>query len=228
MDHVLDNPAWSALTLGNKNLSNGTVAVKYFDKQVSPFVAFEEISNENFNTLHDLLPDESTSFLITQNEIEFPAGWKVLHCIKGFQMVYTGDAIPVKPGAELVPLTEKDTPQMVSLTKLTNPGPFAPRTIEFGHYYGVFDGEQLVAMAGQRLNPQPYAEISAVCTHPDHLGKGYARQLLAFHINRIKAAGEIPFLHVRYNNDRAIKVYHDMGFETRREICFNYILKLNN
>ena len=30
----------------------------------------------------------------------------------------------------------------------TNPGPFGIRTIELGEYFGVFDGAQLVAMAG--------------------------------------------------------------------------------
>ena len=29
-------------------------------------------------------------------------------------------------------------------------------------------GDELVAMAGQRMQPDPYTEISAVCTHPDH------------------------------------------------------------
>ena len=80
-------------------------------------------------------------------------------------------------------------------------------------------------MAGQRLNPLPYAEISAVCTHPNHSGKGYARQLMQFHVNRIKAAGQIPFLHVRDDNTRAIKVYKDLGFEIFGEVYFYVLAK---
>ena len=81
-------------------------------------------------------------------------------------------------------------------------------------------------MAGQRLNPLPYAEISAVCTHPDHLGQGYARQLLLNQIQRIKAASGTPFLHVRKDNVRAIKVYENSGFSTRKEMYFYFIKKI--
>jgi predicted GNAT family acetyltransferase len=108
---------------------------------------------------------------------------------------------------------------------LTNPGPFESRTITFGHYYGIFEGEKLVAMAGQRMHVFNYAEISAVCTHPDYTGKGYAAQLLQYQINRIKAASGIPFLHVRYDNDRAIKIYESLGFSTRRQVNFYVMIK---
>jgi predicted GNAT family acetyltransferase len=114
---------------------------------------------------------------------------------------------------------------MLSLTKLTNPGPFAERTIDFGHYRGIFENNELAAMAGQRLHAFNYAEISAVCTHPDHTGKGYARQLLIYQINRIIAAGEIPYLHVRSDNDRAIRVYEGLGFVTRCNMWFSPIQK---
>jgi predicted GNAT family acetyltransferase len=79
-------------------------------------------------------------------------------------------------------------------------------------------------MAGQRLNPAPYAEISAVCTHPDYLGRGYAGKLLLNQAKRIKAASEIPFLHVKSENERAIKVYEKLGFVTRKEMSF-YVLR---
>jgi len=114
---------------------------------------------------------------------------------------------------------------MLSLTKLTNPGPFAAKTIDFGHYYGIFEGTQLAAMTGQRFHPFEYAEISAVCTHPDHAGKGYARLLLLQQLHRIQSAGDIPFLHVRYDNERAIKVYEDLGFVTRKNVYFYVMTK---
>jgi ribosomal protein S18 acetylase RimI-like enzyme len=224
MDHVLDNPAWYALTLGNEIFLNGNGSVKYFAKEVSPFVALKEYSAENFEALHGLVPPGSFSLLITLNEMEIPSPWKVTNCIKGLQMVYSNPANTPETVGELAALTEKDVPQMLALTKLTNPGPFASRTIDFGHYHGIFEGDQLVAMAGQRLHPLPYAEISAVCTHPDHTGKGYARQLLLHQIHRIKAATNIPFLHVRHDNERAIKVYEDLGFVTRRGIYF-YVMQ---
>jgi predicted GNAT family acetyltransferase len=141
------------------------------------------------------------------------------------QMVCEAAARLAEANEQIVPLGEEHIPAMLVLTKLTNPGPFAQRTIDFGHYKGIFDGGKLVAMAGQRLNPLPYAEVSAVCTHPDYLGRGYAAQLLLNQVHRIKAASEIPFLHVLSSNQRAINLYKSLGFATRKEISIYIIQK---
>lgn len=223
MEHVLDNPAWNALVSGNSNLALGTDEVKYFDAEVSPFVGFAENTGESFSILYDLVPANSIRGFISPVEVIIPDGWKVLHCIKCPQMIFEGEAQQIA-GAPIIPLDETHVPQMLALTKLTNPGPFAKRTIEFGHYAGIFSGDNLVSMAGQRMNPLPYAEISAVCTHPDHLGRGYARRLLLHQAARIQAAGEIPILHVRHDNQRAIDVYQSLGFVMRKYIYF-YILQ---
>jgi GNAT superfamily N-acetyltransferase len=225
MEHVLDNPAWNALTSGNSNLSDGNESVKYFAPEVSPFVGMPESSTENFKLMYQLLPFENTVLYITTRQIDIPAPWKILQCIKAFQMIYAHADLPaIGADMELVPLSDEHVPQMLALTKLTNPGPFATRTIEFGHYQGIFETNQLVAMAGQRLHVSDFMEISAVCTHPDHTGKGYARQLLLSQVQRVLANNGVPFLHVRYDNERAVKVYHDLGFLTRTEIYF-YALK---
>jgi predicted GNAT family acetyltransferase len=224
MDHVLDNPAWNALVSGNKHLAYGNNEVKFFDKEVSPFVGFKANTDADFNTLYNLLPHDGPVGFISETAREIPAEWQVMQVIPCFQMIYKGNAKPVDVTVQPIPLTTAHVPQMVALTKLTNPGPFARRTIEFGHYYGFFEDDKLVAMAGQRMHPEPYAEISAVCTHPDHLGKGLAQQLLLFHINRIIAAQGIPMLHVRNDNNRAVAVYKRVGFEIRREVWF-YIMK---
>ncbi|GAB3913428.1 GNAT family N-acetyltransferase [Mucilaginibacter boryungensis] len=224
MANVLDNPAWNALLSGNQSLAFGSLDVKFFDKSVSPFVGLRDNSDANFSELLELLPHNGPAGFISPVEREIPAAWQILNHIKCYQMVYNGDVKPLQKNISLVPLTEEHIPQMMALTKLTNPGPFAERTIDFGHYYGIFDNDNLVAMTGQRMNPLPYAEISAVCTHPDHLGKGYAQQLLNFHINRIMQEGNIPMLHVRTDNDRAVEVYKKVGFEIRRELQF-YIIK---
>ncbi|MBD1363333.1 GNAT family N-acetyltransferase [Mucilaginibacter sp. ZT4R22] len=225
MDHVLDNPAWNALISGNKNLAKGSGQIRYFDEEVSPFVGFEENTAANFQQLYELAPADRAYGFISPVEMEIPAPWQVPLYIRCLQMVHnqsTVDAIDAQ--AELVPLTEAHVPQMLALTKLTNPGPFAARTIDFGHYHGIFDGDNLVAMAGQRMHVFNYAEASAVCTHPDYLGRGYAKKVLQFQVKRILAAGEIPFLHVRYDNKRAIRVYESLGFVTRKTIHF-YIIK---
>src|SRR3982750_573002 len=75
-------------------------------------------------------------------------------------------------------LGPRHVPQTVELTTLTQPGPFGPRTLELGDYFGWFDGEQLVAMAGERMHAGPLREISGVCTRPDFQGRGLARRLM--------------------------------------------------
>lgn len=225
MEHVLDNPAWNALISGNSHLANGNEQVKYFDKEVSPFVGFKENSTENFRLLYELIQHNSFVGFITPVKMDIPGPWEVTRCVRCFQMTCNNDwAGREEMQLKTVSLTDEHVPQMLALTKLTTPGPFASRTIAFGNYQGVFEAGQLVAMAGQRLHPFAYTEISAVCTHPDYTGKGYARQLLQNQVNRIKAAACTPFLHVRYDNERAIKVYKDLGFSTRAEIYF-YIMQ---
>jgi ribosomal protein S18 acetylase RimI-like enzyme len=224
MEHILDNPAWNALISGNKHLSNGSEGVKYFDKEISPFVAFKENTPESFQLLYELIPHNNPVIFISPHKMDIPGRWKVLLCVEVIQMVCDDVIKKTYRGPELISLTVEHVPQMMALTKLTNPGPFAEKTIDFGHYRGIFDGDKLVAMAGQRLHIFNYAEVSAVCTHPDYSGRGYARQLLLYQMNRIIAASDIPFLHVRNDNERAIKVYSALGFVTRREIFF-YVMQ---
>ena len=225
MQHVLDNPAWNALVSGNQNLALGNETVKYFDHEVSPFIGLKENTPDNFQLLHDTIPGSAPVLFVATHNVPQPQNWEQLACIKGYQMVYEAESLEFAPKFELTTLSEAHVQQMLELTKLTNPGPFGPRTIEFGHYRGIFEGDRLASMAGHRLHPFEYTEISAVCTHPDFLGKGYARELLLYHINYIKKNNGVPFLHVRYDNHRAIKVYVSLGFKTRTEVYFHVFKK---
>ncbi len=189
--------------------------------------------------LFELLPRNGPALFFSPVDMEFGPDWQVKRLIRGVQMICTNSApaaaattppaAATPPAATTAPppnrpLTKEHVPPIIALNRLTDPGPFDSRTIEFGHYFGIFENGQLVSMAGQRLHVFDYAEISAVCTHPDHTGKGYARQLLLHQIYRIRSASGIPFLHVREDNERAIKVYENSGFSIRRKVCF-YIMQ---
>jgi predicted GNAT family acetyltransferase len=104
---------------------------------------------------------------------------------------------------------------MIELTDLTKPGPFGARTHELGDFYGIRIGGKLAAMAGERMKVDGHTEVSAVCTHPDHLGKGYAAALMRAVMRGIRARGETPFLHSRADNTRAIGLYEKLGFRQR-------------
>jgi predicted GNAT family acetyltransferase len=115
----------------------------------------------------------------------------------------------------IIDLSDADSPEMIELTALTKPGPFNTRTHELGTYLGIRRDQKLVAMAGERLKVPGHTEVSAVCTHPDHVGHGYARILMTEVMRRIRDRGETPFLHVREDNARAIELYRRLGFSRR-------------
>ncbi|WP_031527374.1 GNAT family N-acetyltransferase [Dyadobacter crusticola] len=226
MIHILDNPAWNALLTGNRDLGFLHKAAAYFKPDISPFVALAEPSEAYLAELYDILPFENEVVLVSNRQMEIAARWKLIASVRGFQMLYEGPAFDISAKTKLSDLTEAHIPDMRSLTQLTNPGPFLQRTIEFGHYQGIFEEQQLIAMAGQRMHPSGFAEISAVCTHPAHLGNGYAKTLVQHQVNRILEVNELPFLHVKADNERAIKVYEYLGFRIRTEIFFIVIQKV--
>lgn len=225
MNHLLDNPAWHALTSGNQRLAHGEGTIRYFWNDVSPFVGLSNCSVDQLETLYQLIPFTSPIAVVSPTAIDWPEQWTVLNTVTVSQMVCLHTLKVVTGSATVVPLAKQDVPQMLALTKLTRPGPFEQNTLQFGHYEGVYRGNQLIAMAGQRMNPKPYAEISAVCTHPDFLGGGLAKLLMMRQVRRIQLAGEIPFLHVRSDNTRAIHIYSKLGFEKRRELLIYFIEK---
>ncbi|HEY4331787.1 MAG TPA: GNAT family N-acetyltransferase, partial [Ilumatobacteraceae bacterium] len=141
----------------------------------------------------------------------------------GYQMVFSGGldglrTVDVAPGTRR--LVDDDVPAMLALIELTQPGPFRPRTIELGNYFGIFHGDQLMAMAGQRIRVPGYTEISAVCTHPDARRRGYAAAISAVVARAIINGGATPILHVAGHNDNAHRVYAALGFEVRCEPTF--------
>jgi GNAT superfamily N-acetyltransferase len=215
MTHILDNPIYNALKTGNKKLSIGEGLVNIFRRNVAPFAGMENNSVKDFETLTAFGPQINPVVIFTPVKLNTPKNWDVVREFEMLQMVHEGLAPTNSPSQQITDLDESHITQMLELTELTKPGPFLQRTIEFGNYTGIFEAGKLVSMAGQRMQPSPYIELSAVCTHPDHLGKGYAGILLNEQIRRVKEAGGIPFLHVLDDNYSAIRVYERVGFKAR-------------
>lgn len=223
VEDVLYNPVYNALLSGDATLGFGTDKVKYFDEQVSPFAGFHQDHDNGFEDLYDLLPVGRKILYATPQLIKEPEGWQVLAEIKGLQFIFDGETDSGDPSIKPALLSEGNIEEMMQLAALTKPGPFGPRTIEFGNYHGIFENSQLVAMTGQRLHVANYTEISAVCTHPNHLGKGFAAALMLHQLNLIRCQGQIAFLHVREDNSRAIVLYERLGFKVRRPMNFYFM-----
>lgn len=223
LQHILDNPIWHALNTGNRKLANGDDRAKLLKPEVGAFAGLKENSIGDLMSLQKKAPLESPVVLFAPGEISIPGEWQIIVKKPLLQMVYLHKDPPPEK-VEVGELTERNIDAMLSLTALTEPGPFLRRTIDFGNYQGIFEGEQLVAMAGQRLQPGNYIEISAVCTHPAHLGKGYAGMLVRNQIRHILGKSSVPFLHVLPENHAAYRLYLKLGFEVRKEMLC-YVLK---
>jgi ribosomal protein S18 acetylase RimI-like enzyme len=221
--HLLDNPIYHSLNSGHLSFAKEAGEVSYYPEDIAPFAGLEENSQENFDALYRNSAPESTFVVFTPDAYAIPKGWKLVTHIDMFQLVYEHTTAPTGD-EEFEDLNESHVDEMIELVKLTQPGPFKSRTIALGNYTGVLRKQKLVAMAGHRFNPTPYIEISAVCTHPDHLGKGYAYLLLCEQIKRILDKGQIPFLHVRSDNVAAVKLYQKLGFVIRTTMIA-YVLK---
>src|SRR3989454_4944981 len=214
---VLDNPVWSALSTTHAPFAQGDNLAKRYPVDVAPFAATRDQSPESYHSLAQLLGPGGTAALPLGAMPDLPADWTLVRRIDSAQMVWNGTSPPpVKHRIEDLNISHVD--EMLALVELTKPGPFIKRTLELGTYLGIREAGQLVAMAGERLKPYGYTEISAVCTHPDYRGRGYASSLVSILIQRIAKWNEIPFLHVPKESVDAIRVYEKLGFKTRRNM----------
>lgn len=212
---LLDNITWHALSGPHAKFSSGTDAARRYARGFSPIVAFPDQGSPGFAALAPFC-EPGEHFYCDGWKGAAPAGWRIDSESTMFKMYWDG-AMPADEAPEAVALGPAHAAEALALALLTRPGPFGPRTIELGEYYGCFEGGRLVAMAGERMHAGALREISGVCTHPDHQGKGFARRLMGKLIRRQMQRGEAPFLHVMRENAGARRLYERMGFKTYRE-----------
>jgi ribosomal protein S18 acetylase RimI-like enzyme len=220
-EDVLDNAVWHALRTRHEPLAEGTGRARRYVPALSVFGGVDTLDTDGWAALAELVGPGGTTVLFRPALPAVPAGWRERARGTGNQFVawsladLDGDDAP--PIVELGPA---DAEAMLALATLTRPGPFALRTPELGHFVGVFDDGELVAMAGERLQPEGYTEVSAVCTHPASRGRGLAALLTDHVATQIRARGDTPFLHVAEGNDGARRVYERLGFTLRTPVEF--------
>ncbi|HTJ29417.1 MAG TPA: GNAT family N-acetyltransferase [Acidobacteriaceae bacterium] len=220
-NHPLDNPIWNALSTRQQPFSIGGDLARRFHTAIGPLAGLREQSPEAYAELAQTLQPGQPAFLFLESPPRLPSDWQMIRETELIQMLCPSDAIPPHSAPpQLAALTTEDIPDMLNLVEVTQPGPFGPRTIELGGYLGHKIGDHLAAMAGYRLAPPGYREISAVCTHPDFRGRGLAHHLVATLARHIRAQNEIPFLTARADNTSAIRVYEAAGFILRRSLHF--------
>ncbi len=221
-NHPLDRPVWSALTSRQAPLALGDARALRFDPDYALFAAAADDSPESTEALGRLNVSPNGLGLVEAGDMPLPPGAVVRAGAACVQMV----AASLTGGGKAIafePLGETDAAEMLALATLTVPGPFFERTHRLGDFIGVKIDGRLVAMAGERMKPDGFTEVSGVCTHPDHRGRGYAGALMRVVTQRILERGEQAFLHAYAANTATIALYETLGFRVRTRITYTVL-----
>jgi ribosomal protein S18 acetylase RimI-like enzyme len=221
-DKKLDNPVWFSLSETHQSFAVDYGSVKFYHPDYCPFGGFE-----NGNAIAKSIDEYSEivdSFFIVGEKPELSNLLKLNKELVCLQMIVY-NPIDVAINDAIVKLTDEHIDVLYELVNLVQPGYFKKKTALLGNYYGIFKNEELVAVTGERMQMNDFIEVSAVVTHPNHTGKGYAKQLVVQTVNEIFKQNKIPYLHVIEDNKGAIQLYEKLGFSTRRKISFWNITK---
>ncbi|MGP4044053.1 GNAT family N-acetyltransferase [Streptomyces sp. 2A115] len=234
LEHPLDNPARASLTGPHQDrFAERRGRVLRYPEDVSPFVAMPDAPGAADWADLAMLAGPGATVWLPATTVTAPDDWEVNWRLEGIQMVLADDTADADdaaddtvgpiPDSEAVRLGAADVPEMLALVERTQPGPIRPRTVELGTYLGIRRGGRLVAMAGERMRPPGWTEISLVCTDVAHRGQGLGAQLILAVAAGIRDRGDRPFLHAVADNAKAIRLYESLGFRLRRRTTFSMV-----
>ncbi len=212
----LDNPVWYALQEHQRHFRMPYQSMAFFTPDVCPFGGFlntcspAEITDYARQTSHFFVVGDRPCFEDTVT----------LHNELVCDQMVLQHPVPVTITEPIIMLEEAHKDDLIRLVNLVQPGYFKENTFSMGTYYGIYRDNRLVAVTGERMKMNAFTEISAVITHPEHTGRGYAGQLVSHTCSRILAEGKTPYLHVASSNERAVKLYERLGFAYRRKMSF--------
>jgi predicted GNAT family acetyltransferase len=223
---LLERPPWSALTTVHSDFALANDLARRYRPAIAPMAGLCEISDASLNALAALMsPGDVVGLFGLEPVSEAGDLLVVAHkhieqmtCDRQDNSLYTG---------HISELTSADVPDMLHLVELTKPGPFAAGAIVLGSYFGIRCAGKLIAMAGERMRFDGFTEISAVCTHPEYRGCGYASSLVRALVRQIIARGETPFLHLYSDNATAAALYTKLGFTQRRTLIVTVLRRVN-
>lgn len=223
-DRKLDNPVWHSLSESHQNFAVDYNYIKFYHPDYCPFGGFEKAKGisphiEEYARMVD-------NFFIVGEKPELSNQLELKKELVCLQMVIN-DRINVEIKENIIALTNEHIDALFQLVNLVQPGYFKRKTVLLGNYFGIFKNSELIAVTGERMKMNAFIEVSAIVTHPNHTGLGYAKQLIAHTVNNIFNQNKTSYLHVVENNIGAIQLYEKLGFTTRRKISFWNITNKN-
>lgn len=223
-DHPLDRAVWASLTTRQAPLGVAVAGARRYRPEYAIFAALDDETPESRAALSALIAEHGAAAIVETGPPPQVPATQVAQRGELVQMICE-TLVPARADFAVEPLSDADAAQMLALATLTRPGPFFARTHQLGEFIGVREAGRLVAMAGERMRPDGFAEVSGVCTHPDHRGRGYAGGLSSLVAERIAARGETPFLHAFADNAAAIGLYETLGFRVRARPTMTVLAK---
>lgn len=223
ISHLLDRPVWNALNTRQMSIRKSAPHALRMAPEYGQFAAVASDVESSKSRLSDLvLPGERIALVETE-KVPPPPGLNVVGYDYGLQMIMS-TPVGVSPTFCAACLGDEDIPELLRLVGGGEQALFMPKSRLPGPFVGIRRDGELVAIGGERMRPEGYAEIANLFTHPAYRGRGFATMLLRKLSAGIQARGEIPFLHVTVSNEPAIAVYRAQGFVTRRNMTMTLLL----
>lgn len=221
-ESLFANPILHALDTRHRHLAIRAGGACRYPPDVAPFAAVTDASESTLRELSSLLTGGESVWIAGENYPRVPelVFETTLPCLQ--MVLEDADSLP-SADAGIERLTDGDARDMVALTELAFPGFFRSRTCEMGAYYGVRRAGELIAMGGERLLLDGYSEISGLCTHSAHRGKGLAAGLIGQLARSHRSEGVVSWLHVGSENRHAIELYLRLGFRRVREVAMQRV-----
>lgn len=219
-----------ALNTTHSHLAERSPSAAKYRTSVAPFAAIEANTADSLAELTQLLAPGETTYLLGEKPTETPGlRWDgVVSCLQMLFPPY--HPIPDARHAFVIEeLSCANSAEMLGLIAIAYPGYFREETCRMGRYFGVREDDRLVAMGGERIvleaDGLTWREISGLCTHPEHTGRGYGTALLHYIIGKQRELGAMSWLHVVETNQHAIALYHRLGFQTLRRVELHRLTK---
>jgi GNAT superfamily N-acetyltransferase len=222
----LDNPTWHSLSETHKDFAIDYGDVKFYHPDYCPFGSL--VNPGRAETGISLYAKKTNNFFIVGIQPTINEKVRLNNELVCNQMVLD-KRIDIEIDEHIIELqTEYQKADLFALVNLVQPGYFKNKTPDLGGYYGIYKDNKLVAITGERMKMNKFTELSAIVTHPEHTGKGYAKQLITYVSNKVFNEDKIPYLHVADKNIGAVSLYSKLGFLTRRKISFWNLLTNEN